>query len=187
MPHLSGVFEHFKELSQITAPEIIKYLTLKIDIQDLENIVGNKILYPQTIPVSKKEEEIELAILSTVLHRTPTTIVIRDRIVLKDELINHFPHLDKLIVAVVRAINVPDIIPIFVKKNGDNMRAGTVIRLSKAGSIHVNGKTLKIPEDKITVIPFPNQSLLIDIPNSPPIQAIGGVIGLVFDSREKDV
>lgn len=67
MAKLSGLFDTFDNLDQIAAEDIIKWLKPAPQTVQVENYLANKILYPQTLPVTKEDMQLDLAILREVL------------------------------------------------------------------------------------------------------------------------
>lgn len=67
MPRLSGLFDDFDNLDQITPEDIACWLKPVPELGQLENYLANKILYPQTLPATERDMQIELAILRQAL------------------------------------------------------------------------------------------------------------------------
>ncbi len=186
MAYLSGFFERFKDIESVSALEVSKYLKSKIEIVRLQNIIANQILYPQTIPLTKIDEEIDRALLCALLQLHPEDILKGDRITLPEEYLFRFPEINQLITSLTISLNLPLLSSIYIKKAGNLHRAGTILKVSPdIGRILVNGKVLKISPNKITVFPFGNQPLLIEVPNQPLWHGVSGSIGLIVDSRRK--
>lgn len=68
MPKLSGLFDSFDNLDQITADSLIPYLkNAPVSIQ-LENYLANKILFPSSLPLTDADMKLDLAILRQALR-----------------------------------------------------------------------------------------------------------------------
>src|SRR5687767_12024497 len=67
MPKLSGLFDSFENLDQIEAENLLPWLKAPPNPVQLENYLANKILYPQTLPLSEVDMKIDLAILREAL------------------------------------------------------------------------------------------------------------------------
>lgn len=67
MPKLSGLFSSFDNLDRIPVEDIAAWLKPTPQLVQLENYLANKILYPQTIPLTEYEMKIDLAILREAL------------------------------------------------------------------------------------------------------------------------
>lgn len=68
MPKLSGLFGSFDNLDQISIEAIAFWLKPVPNLIQLENYLANKILYPQTLPLTEYEMKIDLSILREVLR-----------------------------------------------------------------------------------------------------------------------
>ena len=68
MGKLSGLFDSFDNLDQIDVNSIITWLKPAPQAVQLENYLANKILYPQTIPMTESDMKIDLAILREALR-----------------------------------------------------------------------------------------------------------------------
>lgn len=68
MVKLSGLFDSFDNLDQVPLDLISRWISPKPSKVQLENYIANKILYPQTLPISPFEMQIDLAILREVLR-----------------------------------------------------------------------------------------------------------------------
>lgn len=63
MPVLPGLFDSFDNLDYIRTEDIAKWLKPTPPLTYIENYVAQRILFPQTIPITKSDMDIELAIL----------------------------------------------------------------------------------------------------------------------------
>ena len=68
MAKLTGLFDSFDNLDQIDVNAISAWLKNPPQIFQLENYLANKILYPQTIPLTEYDMKIDLAILREALR-----------------------------------------------------------------------------------------------------------------------
>ena len=67
MAKLSGLFDSFDNLDKIDVNAISAWLKNPPQIVQLENYLANRILYPQTIPLTEYDMKIDLGILREVL------------------------------------------------------------------------------------------------------------------------
>lgn len=67
MPTSIGLFDSFDNLDQISPGAIAAWLKPTPSLNLLENYLANKILYPQTLPLTKQDMQIDLAILREAL------------------------------------------------------------------------------------------------------------------------
>lgn len=68
MPKTVGLFDSFDNLDQIETSQIARWLTSAPSEFYLKNYLANKILYPQTVPISSSDIKIDLAILREALR-----------------------------------------------------------------------------------------------------------------------
>lgn len=67
MPKLTGLFSSFDNLDQISPEAIASWLKLAPELRSLENYLADKILYPQALPLTEQDMQIDLAILREAL------------------------------------------------------------------------------------------------------------------------
>lgn len=63
MPRLPGLFDSFDNLDQINVEDIARWLKPEPQFSYIENYLAQRILYPQTIPVTASDMNLDLAIL----------------------------------------------------------------------------------------------------------------------------
>lgn len=68
MAKLSGLFDSFDNLDQIDINDLISWLKPAPNPIQLENYLANKILYPQALPLTAQDCQIDLAILREALR-----------------------------------------------------------------------------------------------------------------------
>lgn len=68
MPVQSGLFDSFDNLDQIAVLDITRWFKVVPNQVAVENYLANKILYPQTLPLTKADLETDLAILREALR-----------------------------------------------------------------------------------------------------------------------
>jgi len=68
MLKLTGLFDSFDNLDQIPIENIASWLKPVPNLIQLENNLANKILYPQTLPLTESDMKIDLAILREALR-----------------------------------------------------------------------------------------------------------------------
>lgn len=70
MPKFAGLFDQFDNLDQTNIENVASWLKRPPQLITLENYIANKILYPQTLPLTSDDMKIDLAILREVLKLT---------------------------------------------------------------------------------------------------------------------
>ncbi len=63
MPKLTGLFDSFDNLDQISVEAIASWLKPVPQLNQLEDYLANKILYPQALPLTERDMQIDLSIL----------------------------------------------------------------------------------------------------------------------------
>lgn len=124
MNKLIGVFENFRYLDQIPTSDISKWLKTKVKETDLENFIGNRIIYPQALPISNLELEIDLAIFREALKRQPEVLFDRrlNKIIIPTEFEQRFGSFERLIKAITEVL--------ILKKNTQiYLKEGSIIKL----------------------------------------------------------
>lgn len=67
MARLTGLFDSFDNLDQISPEAIASWLKPVPQLNQLENYLVNKILYPQALPLTERDMKIDLSILREAL------------------------------------------------------------------------------------------------------------------------
>ncbi len=108
MPKLSGVFDSFKNLDQIPTDDINRWLKVKVEDRTLENHLGNRMLYPQTVPITNQELQIDLSILREAVKRNPSVVYnsATGRLNIPTELQTRFGNRQALAEAIMEALEL---------------------------------------------------------------------------------
>ncbi len=191
MPKLTGIFSGFKDLEKLNAEDLNRWLKLKENPFYLENYIGNRILYPQAIPISLRDLEIDLAILREYLRRHPEIIYNPKikKMLIPEELEMRFPPLQKLIGAILDVVAPEGPTPVIIQGvNGVIDLVGTIISHTptKIGftDVNINGQILKLESDTVTILPNREQQIVVQIGVLPPVNLAGGSLGIVIDLRK---
>ena len=64
-----GIFQNFPDIGQIPTGDISRWLRPSPDPSKIEDYLGNKMLYPETVPIAKTELAIELAVFEEIKKR----------------------------------------------------------------------------------------------------------------------
>ena len=67
MPKLPGLFDSFDNLDQISPEAVATWLKPVPEFSHIENYLANKILYPQTVPLTEHDMQLDLSILREAL------------------------------------------------------------------------------------------------------------------------
>jgi hypothetical protein len=189
MPKLSGAFEHFKNLSNIIAPDVQRWLKFRVEVHTLENFIGNRVLYPQSIPTTKAEMEIDLAILREVVRLNSSFFYdpVRTRLVIPQDFINRFLDLTDLVWVFVDALPLKQLTKVFVKDWSGNHLIGSILKLTPQSqadlAVVLDNKSYKLNVGSLTALPFLKKEGLLTV-NSHPLAVSGGEAGVFVDLRK---
>lgn len=68
MSNLPGLFDSFDNLDQIKTEDIARWIKPQPPLEFVENYVAQRVLYPQVIPITKLDMDIDLAILREAIR-----------------------------------------------------------------------------------------------------------------------
>lgn len=193
MPHLSGVFEQFGDLDKVSIDEIAKWVSQKYEIHFLTNYLGNRILYPQAIPLTLKELEIDLAILREAIKLKPSLVYEpqTNKILIPKAIAERFPPIVNTAKAVVEGLNPKGVHSIYIYDKGSQRLVGSVIsplspqKLSKdERNVVLSGMAIRraLPLNSVTVMPTPASEVTIVLGDEE-FKASGGEVGIIVDLR----
>lgn len=190
MPKLTGVFELFRFLDQIPASDINRWLKSKMEVHQLENFVGNRILYPQTLPLTSQEMEIDLAIFREALKRQPEVLFDKDdkRIIIPESMKARFSSIEVLLRVALQAVNPKGVRLVYLKGPNSLQLLGSVFTPDSLPntmivSLTINSQPLTLRTGQIILLPFKEQQLSIKFGSSDQFTAAGGGMGLMVDLR----
>jgi len=191
MPRLTGVFSGFTDLEQLNAEDLNRWLKAKESPFYLENYIGNRILYPQAIPVSLRDLEIDLAIFREYLRRHPEVVYNpkTKKMLIPEELELRFPPLQKLVGAILDVIVLNEPTPIILRRINNSVEVvGTIISYTPAKEgftdVNINGQTLKLETETVTILPNKEKGVVVQVADAHPVSVAGGSLGIVIDLRK---
>lgn len=209
MIKLPSLFDSFDNLDQIAPEDIARWLKVQPQLTYLENFLAMRILYPQTLPTTKAEMEIDLAILREALRLpafgdNPFLNITLRKILIPNKMLEGVPDLSTLTLAVVDGL-------VFGHKKKDFFEDLWTIELTgqiyetvgsllipefkdKKGFLQLNvlGKSFKIHWGTVTYIPCPKQRCEIECKltlgkilgkEDLALEVYGGKLGLMIDTR----
>lgn len=180
-----GLFDSFDNLDQINIESVASWLKTPGQNVRLENYLANKILYPQTLPMTTSDLETDLAFLREALKLTfkqkeqneflgqnPFLNFSLRKILIPERFLNSVGNLNKLAWAFVDALPVDakrdlfeDLWSIVLTDETDEVIGSLVIPefANKSGEIEVNiiGKTYKVKFGSLLIIPCPKIKCLM--------------------------
>lgn len=178
MAQFAGLFDSFDNLDQIKIDSVASWLKIPIQLTQLENYLANRILYPQTIPMTVADLEIDLAIVREALKLTLNKGVQKDffastpflnislrKILIPVKFLNSVGDLKKLTWAFVDALPInpkrkdwfEDLWSIVLTGETDETVGSLILPEfgNSSGEIEINvmGKLYKIRANSLLVIP----------------------------------
>lgn len=182
MPKLSGLFESFDNLDQINISTLSGWLKSPPDPIKLENYLANRILYPQTLPVTDLDMKIDLAILREALRingpksgskegfllgQNPFLNIILRKIIIPEKFLLYIPNLVNLTWAFVDGL-LPgrkkddfysDLWTVVVAADRDEIMGSVLLPQFESQSdtllLSLQGSSIRIKPGSLTVVPCP--------------------------------
>ena len=193
MPHLSGVFDEFPDLDKIHVDQLMAWISQKPEVHFLVNSLGNRILYPQTIPLTKTELEIDFAILRVGIRLKPSLVFQpqTNKIVIPKLFVDRFPPLKSIVLSIIEGINPKGTHFIYIKEKPQLKLIGSVVSPPNPQKLSRNGTTVTFSSGKINKQMPLNSISLVELPLSETIITLGdeefkvsgGEVGVMVDLR----
>ncbi len=200
MPAVKGLFDYSLRFEGIEVEDLQKWLRTPEDRTILENRLGNRILYSQTIPQNQKDLLFDFAIIRKIIEQNQARLYNKNlkRIDIPEAFCEHFPDLQKLAGVFIDAISPGGITTFSIKLNQfGRKQIGTYIRPEnlQAGGlliISVKNQQYQIKTGNLVVIPVPQSRVDITFTSTTAkltgkkilsIQVVGGPLGLIVDAR----
>jgi len=135
MSKLTGIF-NASDIDQIPAGDIAKWLRPNPGLENIENYIANKILYPETIPHSQLDLAIELALLREIAKRFPQKFQKDGKILISSALADRIGTLPDLTLALVDVLQPKGVVEVLL----DDKVIGNVKREDQTLEIELMGK-----------------------------------------------
>lgn len=210
MPKVTGLFDSFRNLDQIPVESIAAWLKNPPQLIQLEDYLANKILYPQTLPLTAYDMQIDLAILrealkvsTSVNNGNPFLDIKLKKILIPVRFLNFTVDLVNLTWAFIDALllnskskDFGDLWTVVLTDDTDEI-AGSILLPQFAGnagvmSLKLQSKNYEIRRGSLMVIPCPEDrcEIAYKILNGKVlgktdsvVEIYGGRLGLMIDGR----
>ena len=190
MPKLTGIFSDLKDLDKLPVEEVESLLKGKIEPHRVDNFIGNRLLYPQTISDSKWDLEFDYSLLRAYLKSHPEFFydLNTKKIVISVDIIKRLPPVLRLVTLIVDAIAPMGATTVLAKDDGKTEVLGTVIKLGflpadPQVSVVVDEKVFTLKIGGISRITTDKKQLKVTLGVQETFTVAGGEIGLIFDLR----
>lgn len=206
MPKLGGLFDQFNDLDTIHTEDVARWIKPVPNTIGLENYIGNKVLYPQAIPVSALDLQIDLALLREVIRRTPAFFNKTSRkIVIPENFTQSIPNITQLVWVFLDAFlldhrkidSSQDLWTVVLSGQADEV-LGTIVLPEFEGEgivrLNIEGKEFTVKEGDLSLIPCPKSHCLISFKinkgkmlgkKEDALEVYGGRLGLLVDGRKR--
>lgn len=187
---MDGLFDKFENLDQIKVEDVARWLKPTPRLTALENYIGNRILYPQAIPIFLTDMKKDLAILREALrlntpsehsqekaeffNNTPFLNITMRRIIIPEGFLEFVPDLTSLVWAFVDGLlyNLSkkdwfqDLWTIVLGSEVDKVVGSVLLpqfgNLNGFMDIKLEGKNYKIQAGSFAVLPCPKYRCSIE-------------------------
>lgn len=197
MPQLNGVYLLFPEMDSIDFEEIAQQSVQKLNHHTIENHLANRLLYPQSVAISKEELDLDFLILAAALKKHPEVFFNskQNRIVIPTVVVSQLSPLTRLISVILNNLYSENVIELWLKDDVKQQLLGSSLpqqmfqKFNLVGDITVRiqqeEKTL-IP-NQLNLIPVRDKQVKIQINQSVTVGAVGGSLGIFIDLRQRGV
>lgn len=212
MPKLSGLFDSFDNLDQISPEAIAAWIKPTPNLIQLENYLANKILYPAALPVTESDMKIDLGILREALKinrslsvgDNPFLNITLRKVLIPVRFVNFVPNLSSLVWAFIdaflqdrkKADFFEDLWTIVLTDDTDEIIGSILLPQFEGsggvGEVNLLGKKYHIQPGSLMVIPCPKDRCEIAYKfrkgkilgrQESAVEVYGGKLGLVIDGR----
>lgn len=197
MPALTGVFNLFSELDTISAADIAAFSGYHIDHHSLENHLANRILFPQTVAMTKQELDLDFMILALAVQKQPEVFFEskQNRIIVPPFAIYFFPPLTRLISVILLSIPDKNVTEIWLKEGdrqeivGSSIPAALIEEMNIPGEVKVfiEGQMKTLIPNQLNLIPTTQKQVQIQFDQTHSLTLLGGSLGIFVDLRRGKV
>lgn len=200
MSKIDGLSDYFSKLEEVSVSDIQQWLPHPEDPTILENKIGNRMLYSQVVPQTPQDLAFDFAIIRKAIELNQTKFYNKNlkKIDIPEEFFQHFPDIQKLVVAFIDTI-----LPIGITTLGmqsytlGHKNLGTLIRpenLEKGSTITITvaGHQYQIKVGSLVTIPVPQSKADMTFTSGSAslmgkkivsIEIVTGQLGLIVDTR----
>lgn len=175
-----------------------RWLPIQVDPTALADSLANKILYPQTVPVTKEDLYLEQAMYIEELRKNPEKWYQNGKITIPPKLSTIAKSKGELMLMVLNALEPQGVVEvenlgIVITPDGNIQKEKQVCEINVDFGL-TNKQKVKVSFDEIAIIPIPEkQKTILDIHCFSPfkldgkdkikLEVEGGQLGVIIDAR----
>jgi hypothetical protein len=192
MSALTGIFATLPGIENIPPDGIQRWLKTRLSEHAIENFLANRILYPETVPLTQEEKLIDQAILQEYIFRNPARFYnpLSHRLIIPSEMIARFQPLENVMVIFCSLLGITAITPVFIAEESTLTPEGSIIVptvpiTEQKTTLLIDGKPQTIENGKFYHFAVTNQRVKIKLGAENEILVSGGKLGITVDLRQK--
>lgn len=185
------IYTFFSQIDSIPTEDISRWLKIRVDQFELINFIGNRMIYPNTVSITKQEVEVDLAVFREALKREPKKVYdgIKNRIFLSEELLLSLGDPIQVCLAISEVLALGLLTKVVVVTSEKrNLDLATIISLERGSlgpmSIELDGIGQNVHPGKVTIIKPKQASIKLNIADQEAQISVGD-LGIIFDLRKK--
>lgn len=194
MPALTGIFATLPGIENIPPEGIQKWVKIRLSAHAIENFLANRIMYPQTIPVTEEDKAIDQAILQEYINTNQAYFYnpLSHRLLIPSELIARFKPLDQLLMVFCSLLNLSGVIPLFIIEENTLQNEGSILvpQISSQSAkltVVLNGSSQSLEIGKFYHFQVPDQRNRVKLGDENEMVVAGGKAGITIDLRKRGV
>lgn len=202
MLQFGGFFDHFPKTDSLAFEKVARWISKKYDPKLLENILGNKLLYPQTVPIDIDQLDFDFGLLRELIRLNPKAFSQKPNwkeVTIPAELVPYFPDFAKLALSFIDVLPLKDISTFYIQDLPKNHRVCLVSVLRPTPNQNFGSISLEIEGNKFQVnigsvskltvpakvvsVNFESKSATLFNKETISIEVESGQLGIMIDSR----
>lgn len=208
---VTGLFAAFDNLESISAEDLMRWLKPPHNLIVIQNLLANRILYPQVVPITKDELDFDLSLLKEALRSEKVKFLKADKnfldkvgkkILIPEDFLQVIPDISRLVLTFIDGLFLEKTLQEnsriwTVLTSGENAHVlGTVVFPHFEGNgqmqFQLDGKNFLAKQGKLMVIPCPRGHCHLTFRftsgeilglKEGMIEVYGGQLGLIVDGR----
>lgn len=192
MTILTGLFAQLPGIENLSAEDLSRWLKKSYDPRVLENYLGNRVIYPQTVALTQEERMIDRAIIQEYICKNPAFFYnpLSHKVLIPLELMHRIQPNTDLMVMLCSLLQVSGVVPVFIGEETSFKNEGVIMAINPVNTeknitILINGKNTIVENNKIYHFSVEDQHIKVKVDGEPEIMVQGGKLGLTIDLRKR--